>query len=64
MQFNEGDLVVVLGKLTNKGEYENNGLIIGTFIGYLSDKKVQVLLPDGRIFVGNLYEISTLENQS
>lgn len=55
----EGDLVVVLGKLDTRIKHiEQKELIIGTFIGYIVDKQVQVLLPDGTIYIGKAYEIA------
>lgn len=51
----EGDVVMVVGKLDERIEVKE--LRIGTFIGYVTEKQVQVLLPDGTIFLGHIYDI-------
>lgn len=60
----EGDLVVIIGKLdTRIKDRQNENLTIGTFQGYITNKKVMVLLADGDIFIGNEHEIVSNETQ-
>jgi hypothetical protein len=54
----EGTVVVVLSKLNERIRSSPDGLVVGTFIGYLNNKKVMVLLPDTNIFIGEEYEIA------
>lgn len=64
MNLKEGDLVVVVGKLSNKvRERSKDGLVIGTYIGKISDDRVVVLLDDGEIFIGSSYEIIEEDEQ-
>lgn len=51
----EGDVVMVVGKLDEK--IQTRELRVGTFIGYVTEKQVQVLLPDGTLFLGHTYDI-------
>lgn len=54
----EGSLVIVLGKLDQRIREKNpDGLVIGTFLGFLSDKRVVVLLDNGEFFIGAEYEV-------
>lgn len=61
----DGQLVVIVGKLDDRIKERNktDELVIGTYIGKLSNKKVIVLLPDGEIFTGEEYEIVKLDEQ-
>lgn len=61
----EGTLVAVLGKLDSRVREQNKGdLVVGTFIGKISDKRVVVLLSDGNLFIGPEYEIAPVEEQT
>jgi hypothetical protein len=53
VEFKEGDIVVVLGKLDAKvREHKQDSLTIGTLEQFLVGSQVSVLLPDGTIWVG------------
>lgn len=62
---NLGDVVVVIGKLDESIKKAPEGLIIGTLIGFAENqgKKVEVLLPDNTIFMGNVYDIIPYKGQ-
>jgi hypothetical protein len=51
----EGDIVIITSELPI------NTPFVGTFIGYLDDKKIQVLLSTGIIFTGNSYDVYLYE---
>lgn len=61
--FEVGEVVVVIAKMkTVRDDIPKDMLIKGTFIGRWTGK-VQVLLPTGEIFTGELREIIPLNGQ-
>lgn len=60
----EGDLVVVVGKMDNRiKDIDRRELVIGTFVGYISEERVMVLLPNGDMFLGFKYDIVPAESK-
>lgn len=67
MAIKEGSLVVVIGKIDDRirevSKKDEEALIVGTLIGYINDKQVQVLLSDGMLVTTNSRDIVPYEEQ-
>lgn len=67
MAIKEGSLVVVIGKIDDRirevSKKDEGTLIVGTLIGYINDKQVQVLLSDGMLVTTNSRDIVPYEEQ-